>query len=57
MLHPTAIVSFTQCVEATTNLNNQAIGIDWLDGGAQEPLTAFLNGTTDTVDLNTNKNE
>ncbi|KAI0446713.1 hypothetical protein F4803DRAFT_448986 [Xylaria telfairii] len=43
--------------KATTNLNNQAIGINWLDDGAQEPLTAFLNGTTDNVELDGNKNE
>ncbi|KAI0547070.1 hypothetical protein F4679DRAFT_555735 [Xylaria curta] len=43
--------------KATTNLNNQAIGINWLDDGAQEPLTAFLNGTTDNVELDGKKNE
>lgn len=57
MFHPLAIVSLTQCVEATTNLNNQAVGIDWLDDGAQDPLVAFLNGTTDNVELDGNKNE
>ncbi|KAI1429664.1 hypothetical protein F5Y12DRAFT_329701 [Xylaria sp. FL1777] len=43
--------------KATTNLNNQAVGINWLDDGAQEPLMAFLNGTTDTVELDGQKNE
>ncbi|KAJ3577784.1 hypothetical protein NPX13_g2781 [Xylaria arbuscula] len=43
--------------KATTNLNNQAIGIDWLDDGAQEPLMAFLNGTTNMVELDASKNE
>ncbi|KAH8167784.1 hypothetical protein CIB48_g417 [Xylaria polymorpha] len=43
--------------KATTNLNNQAVGIDWLDDGAQDPLVAFLNGTTDNVELDGNKNE
>ncbi|KAI1127803.1 hypothetical protein F5Y10DRAFT_242132 [Nemania abortiva] len=43
--------------KATTNLNNQAVGIDWLDDGAQEPLMAFLNGTTSSVELDESSNE
>jgi hypothetical protein len=33
-------------VKDSTNLNNQAVGIDWLDGGGTDPLHAFLAGTT-----------
>ncbi|KAI0868686.1 hypothetical protein GGS24DRAFT_199314 [Hypoxylon argillaceum] len=43
--------------KATTNLNNQAVGIDWLDDGAQQPLMAFLNGTTSSVELDADSNE
>ncbi|KAI1170025.1 hypothetical protein F4777DRAFT_584304 [Nemania sp. FL0916] len=43
--------------KATTNLNNQAVGINWLDDGAQAPLMSFLNGTTSNVELDTNSNE
>ncbi|KAI1189782.1 hypothetical protein F5B17DRAFT_438681 [Nemania serpens] len=43
--------------KATTNLNNQAVGINWLDDGAQAPLMSFLNGTTSNVQLEVNSNE
>ncbi|KAL2048776.1 hypothetical protein ABVK25_010958 [Lepraria finkii] len=41
----------------STNLNNQAVGIDWLDGGGLDPLYAFLNGSTDTVMLTNTTNQ
>lgn len=41
----------------STNLNNQPVGIDWLDGGGTEPLLAFLNGSTDTVEIDPGSNE
>lgn len=44
-------------VEATTNLNNQPVGIDWLDGGATGPLLSFLNGSSNTVDIDKSTNQ
>jgi hypothetical protein len=35
--------------EATTNLLDEPIGINWLDGGAEKSLRAFLKGDSDTV--------
>lgn len=52
-----SIVLITRPVEATTNLNNQAVGINWLDDGAQAPLMSFLNGTTSNVELEVTSNE
>ncbi|KAK1237629.1 hypothetical protein MKX07_006757 [Trichoderma sp. CBMAI-0711] len=43
--------------KATTNLNNQPVGIDWLDGGATGPLLSFLNGSTSTVDIDKSTNQ
>ncbi|KAL7797470.1 hypothetical protein V8C37DRAFT_276834 [Trichoderma ceciliae] len=43
--------------KATTNLNNQPVGIDWLDGGATGPLLSFLNGSTNSVDLDKSTNQ
>ncbi len=45
------------CLEATTNLNNQPVGVNWLDAGAQDPLMAFLNGSTDSVVISNTTNE
>lgn len=41
----------------STNLNNQPVGIDWLDGGGTAPLYAFLNGSTDSVKIEGKTNE
>ncbi|KAI0192512.1 hypothetical protein F4808DRAFT_365305 [Astrocystis sublimbata] len=43
--------------KATTNLNDQAVGIDWLDNGGTQPLVDFLNGKTSSVELDPNTNE
>ncbi|KAI1109762.1 hypothetical protein F5Y14DRAFT_392145 [Nemania sp. NC0429] len=43
--------------KATTNLNNQAVGINWLDDGAQAPLVSFLSGSTSNVMLDISSNE
>ncbi|KAI1264470.1 hypothetical protein F5Y18DRAFT_390573 [Xylariaceae sp. FL1019] len=43
--------------EPTTNLNDQAVGIDWLDDGAQKPLMDFLKGKTSSVILDKGSNE
>jgi len=43
--------------EATTNLNNQPVGINWLDGGAQAPLMAFLNGSASGVVISNTTNQ
>ena len=41
----------------STNLNNQAVGIDWLDAGGTEPLYAFLNGSVDSVEIEEKTNQ
>ncbi|EHK27441.1 uncharacterized protein TRIVIDRAFT_34285 [Trichoderma virens Gv29-8] len=43
--------------KATTNLNNQPVGIDWLDGGATGPLMSFLNGSSNSVNIDTSTNQ
>ncbi|KAH0493775.1 hypothetical protein TgHK011_000426 [Trichoderma gracile] len=43
--------------KATTNLNNQPVGIDWLDGGATGPLLSFLNGSTSSVEIDKSTNQ
>ncbi|UKZ94127.1 uncharacterized protein TrAFT101_009014 [Trichoderma asperellum] len=43
--------------QATTNLNNQPVGINWLDGGATAPLLSFLNGSTNSVNINNSTNQ
>ncbi|KAH8647732.1 hypothetical protein BX600DRAFT_443082 [Xylariales sp. PMI_506] len=42
---------------ASTNVNNAPIGINWLDEGGTEPLSAFLTGQTDTVALTNTTNQ
>lgn len=41
----------------STNLNNQPVGINWLDGGDSAPLRAFLNGSTDQVAIEEKTNQ
>jgi len=41
----------------STNLNNQPVALNWLDAGGVAPLYAFLNGTTDTVQIAEGSNE
>ena len=41
----------------STNLNNQAVGIDWLDDGGLDPLYAYLNGTSETIQLSNTTNQ
>ena len=41
----------------STNLNNQAVGIDWLDDGGLDPLYAYLNDTSETVQLTNTTNQ
>jgi hypothetical protein len=41
----------------STNLNNQPVGINWLDGGGTAPLYAFLRGDTDSVKIEEKTNE
>ncbi|KFY35504.1 hypothetical protein V494_05842 [Pseudogymnoascus sp. VKM F-4513 (FW-928)] len=42
---------------ASTNLNNQAVGINWLDDGGILPLSNYLSGQTDSVVLKNETNE
>lgn len=41
----------------SSNLNNQAIGIDWLDDGEVQPLLDYLSGKTANVTLRPESNE
>lgn len=41
----------------STNLNNQAVGINWLDDGGLDPLHAYLNGSTAMVMLTNTTNQ
>lgn len=41
----------------STNLNGAAVGIDWLDGGAGQPLGDYLTGVTPDVVLSNTTNE
>ncbi|KAM4065792.1 hypothetical protein HRG_011588 [Hirsutella rhossiliensis] len=43
--------------KATTNLNDHAVGVDWLDGGGTAPLIAFLNGSTATAEIKSGTNQ
>ncbi len=43
--------------KASTNVNNAAIGINWLDQGGPVPLSAFLTGETDTPILANTSNQ
>lgn len=47
----------TLCIEPTTNLNDQPVGVDWLDGGGTEPLINFLTGSSSIVDLTRQTNQ
>ncbi|MCJ1283728.1 hypothetical protein MMC26_003059 [Xylographa opegraphella] len=40
----------------STNLNNQPVGIDWLDDGGLDPLYGYLNGLTSSVVLTNTSN-
>jgi hypothetical protein len=41
----------------STNLNNQAVGINWLDGGGTTPLLSFLTGDTQNLTFPNGTNE
>ena len=41
----------------STNLNNQPVGIDWLDDGGLNPLYDYLNGSTSNVVLTNTSNQ
>jgi hypothetical protein len=41
----------------STNLNDQAVSIDWLDGGGLQPLYSFLSGETQTLTFTNGSNE
>ena len=42
---------------ASTNLNDQPVGINWLDDGEIQPLYDFLRGMTPNVELKNSTNE
>jgi len=41
----------------STNLNNQPVGIDWLDGGGTGPIYQFLSGATQNLTFTNGSNE
>ena len=41
----------------STNLNNQPVGINWLDGGGLDPLYNYLNGSTSSIVLDDSTNQ
>lgn len=41
----------------STNLNNQPIGIDWLDGGGVGPLYSYLNGSESSITFENTTNQ
>lgn len=41
----------------STNLNNQSVSIDWLDGGGTQPLYNFLSGSTSNLTFTSGSNE
>lgn len=42
---------------ASTNLNNQPVGVNWLDDGGLAPLSDYLSGKTTYVVLSNSSNE
>ena len=41
----------------STNLNDQAVGINWLDDGGLDPLHSYLRGSTSNVMLTNTTNQ
>ncbi|KAJ3496363.1 hypothetical protein NLG97_g2719 [Lecanicillium saksenae] len=41
----------------TTNLNDQPVGVDWLDGGGTQPLIDFITGKASAVALTNQTNQ
>ena len=41
----------------STNLNNQGVGINWLDGGGLDPLYDYLSGATPNVTIPSGTNQ
>ncbi|KAJ6789509.1 hypothetical protein PWT90_07169 [Aphanocladium album] len=41
----------------TTNLNDQPVGVDWLDGGGTQPLIDFITGKSSAVALTNQTNQ
>ncbi len=42
---------------ASTNLNNQPVGLNWLDGGGLDPIYAYISGLTPNLILSNSTNE
>lgn len=54
---PVNLLPFFNGSIASTNLNNLAVGINWLDDGGKTPLVDFMSNKTDTVVLSPASNE
>lgn len=55
--HDVDLMPFFNGTIASTNLNNQPVGINWLDGGGITPLSNYLSGKTKSVVLTNSTNE
>ncbi|KFY40146.1 hypothetical protein V494_03619 [Pseudogymnoascus sp. VKM F-4513 (FW-928)] len=55
--HRVDLMPFFNGTLASTNLNNQPVGINWLDDGGLTPLSNYLSGKTKSVVLSNSTNE
>lgn len=55
--HRVDLMPFFNGTLASTNLNNQPVGINWLDDGGLTPLSDYLTGKTKSVVLSNSTNE
>lgn len=55
--NPVDLLSFFNGTFQSTNLNNQRVGINWLDDGGLAPLANYLSGKTQSVILTNSSNE
>lgn len=55
--HRVDLIPFFNGTLASTNLNNQPVGINWLDDGSLAPLSDYLSGKTKSVVLANSSNE
>lgn len=44
-------------IEPTTNLNDQPVGINWLDGGSTDVFYKFLSGSTNSIIMSNSTNQ
>lgn len=54
---PVNLLPWFNGTKISTNLNNQPVGINWLDDGGVKPLLNFLSGETQNVLFTNTSNE